>query len=62
VTLNARAFSHHAESRACGANAAVQIDSRLDEAPPRFRLLLSPPLEGIGPCHQFHCTSMCIHC
>jgi len=61
MALNACPFSHHAEGRARGADSAVQIDGRFDDAAARFRLLLGPTLEGIGPRHHFHCTSMCIH-
>ena len=61
MALNACPFSHHAESRERGADGAMQIDGCFDDALPRFRLLLSPALEGIGPCHHFHCTSMCNH-
>jgi hypothetical protein len=59
MALNACVLSHHAEGRECGADGAVQIDSRFNDALPCFRLLLGPALEGICPCHQFHYTSMC---
>ena len=59
VALNAGPFSHHAESRARGADGAMQINGRFDDALPRFRLLLGPAPEGIGSCHQFHYTTMC---
>src|SRR5262245_5203230 len=59
MALNAGPFSHHADGRQRRSDAAVQIDRRFDDAPPGFRLLLGPALEGVGPCHVNFITLTC---
>lgn len=51
MALHACAFGNHAERRRCRTDARVQIDSRLDDALARLRLLLRAALEGVGSGH-----------
>src|SRR5262245_59798480 len=60
MALNTGPFGHHAKGRERRPEAAVQVNGRFDDAPPRFGLLLSAAFEGVGSTH-FRCTRACTH-